>query len=630
MKKYLKLPCGIALLMGLIFALFYILEEQEIHTDISFEYLEDASGERTIDEIVNRADFKTAESEYMSFGTSNSAWWIRFKTAEDIFLEQGETYLTIYNPTVGSVDFYRVSELSSDQHSLRSPASDQANDQLVYEHYKSGWMNGNESNDEGYFFPVFKLASGIECDNFCYIKLHSPFTQNYVIRFLNAAQYKKIQMIQFILLGLLSGIILAVLAHSLIIYLELKEKSYLIYFFYTSVMLLYQLNLFGIYSIFKPFFYQKLMSLTISLGLIALILSIVFFKSFFLTKAHRYNRFLNVMIVLLASGIVLNLFYAHSMVNTYSHFVSLVYSISVLYMAISIYRQGVKEARFYIWGWGMITGGIAVTMLRHYGIIPNNSLTLNIIFFSVAMNAIFISTALVDRVKFLAREKERAQLLHKEAEITAKINELAFLQAQIKPHFLYNALNVIASISVIDGEKARDLIMDIAEYLRHTFDFKNLSQYVTLEEEIEYVDVYFSIEQARFGDRIELFKQFEDLDCVKIPPLVIQPLVENAIKHGLFMSKGKGIIEIKGYREGDYYVLEVMDNGVGMTAEKIETILTMDTTENEGIGLINIQKRLLSYYDQSLEIISVVGEGTRIILRIPIRTGGRKFENHVN
>ena len=121
--------------------------------------------------------------------------------------------------------------------------------------------------------------------------------------------------------------------------------------------------------------------------------------------------------------------------------------------------------------------------------------------------------------------------------------EMSFLQAQIKPHFLYNALNAIANVCEKDGEKAGKLIIDLAIYLRGSLEFNNLDKMVTIEKELEFVDTYFNIEQARFGQKIQLFKEIEIPLDYQIPVLILQPLVENAIQHGI--SKKQRVEELQ-------------------------------------------------------------------------------------
>ncbi len=193
-------------------------------------------------------------------------------------------------------------------------------------------------------------------------------------------------------------------------------------------------------------------------------------------------------------------------------------------------------------------------------------------------------------------------------------SEMAFLQAQIKPHFLYNTLSTIISFCYTDGEKAAKLLTDFSKYLRLTFDIDNNTALSPLRRELEMIDAYVEIEKARFGDKIkiEYFIQQEILDK-KIPSLCIQPLVENAIKHGLLKKEQGGTVYISAKEKDNFINITVSDTGAGMAKEKIERLRKAD---NNGVGLSNVFKRIKGLGNSSIDIYSTLGKGTKIILHI--------------
>ncbi len=145
----------------------------------------------------------------------------------------------------------------------------------------------------------------------------------------------------------------------------------------------------------------------------------------------------------------------------------------------------------------------------------------------------------------LKEDKDNAMMMYKVAEKASISNESAFLQAQIKPHFLYNTLNVIAALCKMEPEKARDLILDFSEYLHHSFDFKNLETFIPFEEELEFVQAYVRIEQTRFKDSINVIYEIDDTEGLRLPPLLLQPLVENAIRHGIRKKETSGTVLVR-------------------------------------------------------------------------------------
>ncbi len=195
--------------------------------------------------------------------------------------------------------------------------------------------------------------------------------------------------------------------------------------------------------------------------------------------------------------------------------------------------------------------------------------------------------------------------------------ELSFLHAQIKPHFLYNALDAIANICEKDGRKAGQLIIDLAIYLRGSLEFNHLDKITTIEKEIEFVETYFNIEQARFGDKIQLVKEIEVPLHLRLPVLILQPLVENAVRHGISKKRSGGTVHIKIEAIDNQIRIAVSDDGVGIEPQKLEMILTTDPIAS-GVGLLNIHHRLQRLYGTGLEIVSEEGVNTCVRLVIPI------------
>ncbi|WP_375377901.1 ATP-binding protein [Paenibacillus sp. MZ04-78.2] len=197
--------------------------------------------------------------------------------------------------------------------------------------------------------------------------------------------------------------------------------------------------------------------------------------------------------------------------------------------------------------------------------------------------------------------------------------EAAYLQAQIHPHFLFNTLNSIMALSDMDTDKMRDLIDAFASYLRISFDFLNSGRLVELTHELELVESFLYIEQERFGDRLSVEWEVEpDMDLT-LPPLTIQPLVENAVKHGLLGQGKGGTVMIRIVRHEGFVRIEVKDNGVGMEQERADQLLNLTMKSKGGIGLSNTNRRLKQRYGKGLSIQSKPGEGTTVSFAIPDR-----------
>ncbi len=204
----------------------------------------------------------------------------------------------------------------------------------------------------------------------------------------------------------------------------------------------------------------------------------------------------------------------------------------------------------------------------------------------------------------------------------ARKKEIAFLQAQIKPHFLFNTLSVISSMITRKPTESKKMILNLSNYLRNNFDFDVNEELVPLKDEVNLVHLYIEIEKARFGKRMEFILDCSEIPASHIPRLTIQPLVENALRHGILKRSqgGKVILEIK--ENGDSVVIRVIDNGIGISQGKIHMLLD-DSSEVSGVGIKNINKRLTTCFGKGLMIFSEPNIETCVMIEIPV-TRGRK------
>lgn len=195
--------------------------------------------------------------------------------------------------------------------------------------------------------------------------------------------------------------------------------------------------------------------------------------------------------------------------------------------------------------------------------------------------------------------------------------EAAWLQAQIQPHFLFNALNAIAALSDINLNRMRLLLDEFGNYLRSSFNFQNSEQLVSLEQELALVRSYLYIENERFNGNLDIVWEIDVGMRLKIPPLSIQPLVENAVRHGITRrsSGGKILIQITEYENRSEAT--ITDNGVGMDEETVKGLLRTHSGSRQGVGLRNIDRRLKQMYGNGLQIQSYPEQGTTVSFVMP-------------
>ncbi|MCG8482603.1 MAG: histidine kinase [Clostridia bacterium] len=192
--------------------------------------------------------------------------------------------------------------------------------------------------------------------------------------------------------------------------------------------------------------------------------------------------------------------------------------------------------------------------------------------------------------------------------------ELRMLQAQIQPHFLFNALNTIIGFCRTDALKARDLLLKLSHYLRTSF--KTNESFIPLNQEFEHIESYLSIEEARFSERLKVIYHIDsNIQCM-VPPMILQPIVENALKHGLMPANSEGVLTIEAKEGSKYVIIKISDNGLGMTNKQLNSLYDKDCKEH-GIGINNVNDRLMSIYGTSLDIQSALGKGTSVTITIP-------------
>lgn len=195
--------------------------------------------------------------------------------------------------------------------------------------------------------------------------------------------------------------------------------------------------------------------------------------------------------------------------------------------------------------------------------------------------------------------------------------QLNFLHAQIKPHFLYNTISTIRAYSKQDTEKTGEMLDYLSTYLRGKLR-KGEDMMISLKEEISLIKAYLAIEKVRFEERLNVEYDIDDDIDIIIPCLIVQPMVENAVKHGISRKSEGGKIDVEVKRDKNNVLIVIKDNGAGMDKKTMADI--MDGS-NPGIGISNTNERLKRYYNTEISVNSVEGVGTTFMLTIPLGRG---------
>lgn len=194
--------------------------------------------------------------------------------------------------------------------------------------------------------------------------------------------------------------------------------------------------------------------------------------------------------------------------------------------------------------------------------------------------------------------------------------EIKALRAQISPHFVYNALNTISSLIRTDPEEARELLQDFADFTRYCFRVEGT--YTTLSDELRNIDRYLTIEGARYGSRLNVrLKVAPEVQSVVVPFLLIQPLVENAVKHGISKKPSGGTVTVVAQDIGTEAEISVEDDGVGMDPARLEDMRNSRGSAHIGLAGINHRMKQVYHDRYSLMVETAVGAGMKVTMRVP-------------
>ena len=207
----------------------------------------------------------------------------------------------------------------------------------------------------------------------------------------------------------------------------------------------------------------------------------------------------------------------------------------------------------------------------------------------------------------------RAGIHEKEMELELQQNKISVMLSQIKPHFMSNALSAICELCCSEPKKARDALVDFSVYLRGNMDTLSSSEPISFLTELSHVKAYLKLEKLRFGDKLNVVYDIKTDDFL-IPPLTVQPLVENAVQHGICKSERDGKITIQTYKEENIITIVIADNGVGFDINEPMN----DCNDHSHIGLKNVQKRIEQMPKGKLTVDSIPDKGTTVTIQFNV------------
>ena len=262
--------------------------------------------------------------------------------------------------------------------------------------------------------------------------------------------------------------------------------------------------------------------------------------------------------------------------------------------------------------------GMAADIAAFY--LKGNSSGLLFSMFAFLLYIVFVGIGIMlhySEQELVLAEQER-QLAEKERKLTEQ--RITSMMSQIRSHFIFNVLTTISSYCKVDAKKADRALIRFSRYLRKNINIIETQGLVDFNAELEQVEDYVALEQMRFEDKITFVKDIGTISF-QIPPLTIQPIVENAIKHGLVKQGRSGTVCLSTMREEEYIVIKVTDDGVGFVVQQQGV--------GDSVGLKNVRYRLEKMVNGSIAIESSLGEGTTVTIRIPMQEEKGRDENNI-
>ena len=222
--------------------------------------------------------------------------------------------------------------------------------------------------------------------------------------------------------------------------------------------------------------------------------------------------------------------------------------------------------------------------------------------YAIAYLTMFVSVEIL--FLFLNVEKN---IKIEEDEKKLKEANVKIMMSQIQPHFIYNTLSSISTLITINPKRAQQALDDFSDYLRMNFSSLTETRLIPFANELSHIKTYVGLEQLRFNERLKVIYDIQTLDF-SVPPLSVQPIVENAIKHGVIKKEDGGTVKISTYETSNAYVVEVEDDGIGFDIDKV------DFVSNEHIGLNNVRHRIISMCKGDIFFDSKKNQGTKVII----------------
>ena len=580
-------------------------------------YLEDSTGGLQIVDVVKpekAAQFKPVNKQSIAFGLTPSFFWIKAK-----IINRGNNalFLKISNNSLTDIKVFELVNTN------------------VEKYYHTGnWLpfNKREIKNIDHLISLHALENQV---SEIYIRVMHVRGTQFPVYIGTATAFYTIDTERGFVDGIYYGLMLLMVLYNLFIYFSLRDKSYLYYVVYVLLIAMLNASMDGYaFRYFWPAhpYINQYEDIWASLSGIA---AIIFTSSFLNIKQTSpvFHKIFKVILFtyILSIALVLTKRFSIGMIAT--EVITLIFIFCIFTAAYIIMKNGYKPAKLFLLAWSMLLLSAVVFILKDYGFLLYNALTVNALQIGSAVEVLMLSIALADRINTYRREKAKAQkeLIESLQEKSTMQHDMLELEAtalrsQMNPHFIFNCINSIkALIKQQEDTKAIDYLTTFSKLLR-TILSNAEKRTISLFDEIETCRLYIKLESMRFQNKFSYSINIDeglDLKSIEVPALILQPFIENAIWHGLLQNGMPGTLNIMIEEKQGSIQCTIDDNGIGREQSlKNKVIYQGDTHQSRGINLtqsrLNIDNAL-SNRNAAIEIFdktNATGQaiGTTVIL----------------
>ena len=564
--------------------------------------LEDKTGRMSILDVATSNLFIQSQQENPYFGISSSSYWIKFelqnKTEKNVLLQIG-------NPLLDEVELYKP--ISNGKYKVERTGEKLPFAQRPYQ-------------AETF---IFKLNNSKEIQTY-YLKIKGGELLIVPLSIGTEQMFQDISETKNIIVGIFAGLMLAMIFYNSFIYFSIRDQTYLFYILGTLFVFLTQLSFLGYSYKFlwpeQPWFNNLSPVLFTSL---AALFVFNFARLLLNTKeiAPAFTWFIYTAIAAYGFATIFKALDIYPLSYHILDICALSFSVYVIILTIKRIKQNYRPARFFLFAWSILLIGFSLFALKDLGLLPYNEFTNYTMPAGTALESIIFSLALADRINILKKENEEKQneiirhLQEKEKHLRAAkeselileklkketlISQIDSLKNQLHPHFLFNSLNILTELIQQNQNKAVKFVEELSDVYRYVLDSRN-KEVIEIESELKFIEAFIYLLKIRFSDKINVHINLTDIEHMVIPPLALQLLIENAIKHNIVSSQQPLSITIN--HESDYLIIK---NNLQQKAVLMKS---------SGKGLLNIKSRYSFLTDKKVMISQEEG---CFIVKLPI------------